>query len=75
MEYTTIESTKELHLSIVNGKPNTLGLTSTILKTDGSVKRAKSIQTLETHTEKLSLVNTMNTQVNSSLIMKIHQRI
>ena len=75
MEYTTIESTKELHLSIVNGKPNTLGLTSTILKTDGSVKRAKSIQTLETHIEKLSLVNTMNTQVNSSLIMKIHQRI
>ena len=39
---------KVLHLSIANGKLNTLGLTSTILKTDGSVKLAKSIQTLET---------------------------
>ena len=37
---------KVFHLSIANEKPNTLGLTSTILKTDVSVKRAKSIQTL-----------------------------
>ena len=37
---------KVFHLSIANEKPNTLGHTSTILKTDVSVKRAKSIQTL-----------------------------
>ena len=66
---------KILHLSIANGKPNTLGLTSAILKTDGSVKRAKIIQTLETHIGKLSLVNMMSTQINSSLIMKINQSI
>ena len=71
---TTIESTKELisekkalegHTkstsSIANGKPNTLRLTSTILKTDGSVKLAKGIQTLERHIGKLFVVNTMNT--------------
>ena len=60
---TTIESTKEfiskkkpqtdvqqvLHLFIANGKPNILGLTSSILKTDGSVKLVKSVQTMETH--------------------------
>ena len=91
---TSIESTKELiskkkapdiqkvhHLSIANGKPNTLGLTSSNLKTDRSVKCAKnsntvqSIQTLEMHIGKLSIVNTMNTRVNSSLIMKINQSI
>ena len=48
--------------------------TSTILKIDGSVKRAKSIKTLKMHIGKLSLVNMMNTQVNS-FIMKIHQSI
>ena len=72
---TTIESTKELisekraqtdiqkvlHQSIANGKPNVLGLTSTILKMDGSVKLAKSIQTLETYIGKLSLANPINT--------------
>ena len=34
---------------------------SLILKMDGSVKLAKSIQTLETHIGKLSLANTINT--------------
>ena len=86
---TTIESTKEriseekvpdghtkvLQVSIANGKSNILGLTSTILKTDGSVKRAKSIQTLEMLIVKLSFVNMMNTQIRCSLITKIHQSI
>ena len=85
---TTTESTKELiskkkpqadvqvlHLSISNGKPNILGFTSTILKTDGSVKLAKSVQTIKTQIGKRSPVNTMNTRVNSSLIMKTPQSI
>ena len=78
----TIESTKEListkkpqtdvqlvlNLSIANGKPNILGLTSSILKKDGSVKLAKSVQTMEMHIGKFFPVNMMNTRVHSSLI-------
>ena len=40
---------KALHLSIANGKPNILGLTSTILKMDDSVKLAEYSNTGDTH--------------------------
>ena len=69
------KQTKSTSSSIATEKPSTLGLISTILKTDSSAKGAKGNQTLYMHIGELFLVNMMTTQVNTSLIMKIHQNI